>query len=389
MWHNKAFQADSFRVRDFNFNIQARRLNAGSLNSTRGNKIMDRVDDIEANFKTLEELNLSQEDEKLLNKICNGYKDDHNIRLILIERGLSTSKKLVVKPKKLFPLLVKLDNKEVIQSEEIGDKVIRHRVPPHSIPPLDRVEFIGNRGAIGYRYITGGRVRDIVRRFDTELVNLSTFQACSIINDIYDVILKKCHWLDENYEMKKVELREMPFEPELKGDAKWLEMCDHYEKARNICSEIKAPHGIVHGDLHPKNVLISRQNAPVLIDFSMVKTELCQFFDFAKFEVNLQFQCAGPLAKKMWRIEDLMYGKTPLIIPHSNSKLATCIHRIRANLWQGCTRFAVKMDSQAIDFVYRGYLIYCLMRIYSRVNNSQESRNHAYSQVMSLSFPFE
>lgn len=287
---------------------------------------MDYVDDLQADFVELEALHLSVDDKALLQEICARYKE-HRVRYVVIERGLSTSVKLVAKPECLFPILIKLDSAEAVSQEEAGDRLIRYRVPPLSIPSLEIVLFRKNRGAIAYRYITGGRVRQLIRRFDTALRELSTYQALAIIDDVFDVILKKCHWLDGQYKMRRIRLPEMPTIPELNSDSKWVDMIGRYERARDICSRVDAPHGIVHGDLHAKNILISRDDAPVLIDFSMAKADTCQYLDFAKFEANLQFSVDGMLGKEMWRIESLMYGETPLIIPHSNSKLAACIHR--------------------------------------------------------------
>src|SRR3989442_3017908 len=184
--------------------------------------------------------------------------------------------------------------------------------------------------------------------------------------------------------MSPITLPEMSTTSELNSDSQWVDIVSRYDNVRKVCSRIQAPHAVVHGDLHAKNILITRDDAPVLIDFSMARTDTCQYLDFAKFESYLQFQINGLLADEMWRIESLMYGDTSLIIPHSNSKLAACIHRIRSNLWQGCTRQSLQMNSEDIDLGYRGYLIYCLMRFYSRGSNSTDSRNRAYHQLTHL-----
>jgi len=344
---------------------------------------MDYVDDFNADFIEIEALHISDDDKALLREICQPY-EKNRVRYVVIERGLSGAVKLVAKPECLFPLFIKLDSAEAISREEAGDRLIRNRVPPLSIPPLEAVVLRENRGAIAYRYVTGGRVRHLIRRFDTALRELSTYKALAIIDDIFDVILKKCHWLDGQYKVCPIRLPEMPTTSELNSDSNWIDMLNCYEQVRDFCSRIDAPHAIVHGDLHAKNVLVTRDDTPVLIDFSMAKTDTCQYLDFAKFESCLQFQVDGLLAEEMWRTESLMYGKTSLIIPHSNSKLAACIHRIRSNLWQGCTRLSLQMDSEVIELGYRGYLIYCLMRLYSRTANSTDSRNRAYHQVKSL-----
>jgi len=349
---------------------------------------MDYVDDLQGDFLELEQLDVSDEDRWLLAELAKPY-SPLKVRYVLISRGLSSAIKIVAKPETLFPLLVKLDARQQIEQEAHGDMIIRDRVPPLSIPPLERVIHAESRSALAYRYVTGGRVRHLIRRFDTVFQSLNAYRAIQIVDDVFDVILKKCHWLDGQYTMDKVILPDMRYESELEGDQQWTELAYLYEKVQNILSNKKAPHGVVHGDLHAKNILVTRDDAPVLIDFAMVQEGLCVFYDFARFETNLQFQVDGALADKFWRNQELFYGETSLIIPHGNSKLSACVSRIRGNLWQGCSRKSLRMDTADVDAVYRGYLIFCLLRFYSRTSNSMDSRARARNQILGLASGLE
>ena len=345
---------------------------------------MDYVDDLQGHFLELSQLDIvCEEDHALLAELAARYAP-LKVRYVVISRGLSTSIKIVAKPETLFPLLIKLDSREVIEKEVRGDSIIRNRVPPLSIPPLEQFTYRGSRGALAYRYITGGRVRHLIRRFDTVLSLLPTYRALQIIDDIFDVILKKCHWLDDQYIMKAVQLPDMIYKSKTPTDENWPKLLTLYHEVQSCLCHIIAPHAIVHGDLHAKNVLITRDDAPVLIDFAMVEKDMCQFYDYARFEAYLQLQVDAVLAEKYWLNQELFYGATPLIIPHSNSKLSTCVSRIRANLWQGCTRRSMRMESADIDAVYRGYLIFCLMRFYCREENSMASKTRAFDQIMGL-----
>ena len=346
---------------------------------------MDIIDDQQVHLQALSDLSLSSEDEALPQRLASRL-SGKTCQFLVLDRGLSSATKVVLKPKTLFPLLVKLDDLAAIALEAQGDALLRNRMPPLSIPPLEGVERGETRGAIAYRYVTGGRVRHVVRRFDTALLQLNTYRALQIIDDVFDVILKKCHWLDGQYEMRPVELPELQSTDANDPDSRTL--LERYERARRACRAIRAPHAIVHGDLHAKNILVTRDDAPVLLDFSRARSGVCHFLDYATFEAPLQFQVDGSLAEKFWQNEGLQYGTTPLIIPHSNSKLAACIHRIRSNLWQGCTRHAVAMEPRVIDLVYRGFLIGCLIRLYLRKNNSTETRMRAYRQAVRLSDVF-
>src|ERR1035437_965711 len=250
-----------------------------------------------------------------------------------------------------------------------------------SIPPFETVEYGDGRGAIAYRYVTGGRVRHLVRRFDGALTEINTYRALQIIDDIFDVIMKKCHWLDGRFEMRFIALAPLhAFAPAVDN-----EECGHllgvYQHVRESCAKLRAPHGVVHGDLHAKNVLITRDEAPVLVDFARAREGECQMLDFATFEAPLQFQVDRAVAEKFWEMEELQYGETPLIVPHSNSKLAACVHRLRSNLWQGCTRRGVRMSSEDVDLAYRGYLIHALLRVYLRPDNNPDTRRRAAKQL--------
>jgi hypothetical protein len=348
---------------------------------------MDYVDDFKGRWCSLDELDLADEYKDLLHRIATRF-NPLPVRYFILARGLSTAAKVVAKPQTLFPLLVKLDTDENIRAEVKGDQLLRYRLPPLAMPPLEAVEYGVGCGAIAYRYITGGRVRDVVRRFDRALTEMSTYRALQIIDDIFDVIMKKCHWLDGRFEMRPINLPLLAAHGPAASDPECNDLLAMYDKARKECAKLKAPYGVVHGDLHAKNVLVTRDDAPVLVDFARARDGECQMLDFATFEAPLQFQVDRPLAEKFWEMEDLQYGETALIIPHSNSKLAACVHRVRSNLWQGCTRRAVRMPLEEVDLAYRGYLMCALLRLYLRYNNDPDTRLRAAKQVRSLSRAF-
>ena len=347
---------------------------------------MDVVDDSSGDFVAFDALPLSDVDRKVLLKAAARFQPGI-VRYLPVARGVSSAKKVILKPEALFPLIVKIDEASAIEAEYQGDQLIRDRVPPLSIPPLEGVFFEGERGGIVYRYITGGRVRELARRLDTAIPTLNTYQILRIVDDIFDVILKKCHWLDGKYTIEPIRMPEIRSD-KLATDGEWGEMLRTYDKVRKAVESYRAPHGIAHGDLHAKNVLLTRDDAPVLVDFAKAARARCHYIDFAKFEAALQFQVDGSVAEQMWRIEELVYGRTPLILPHSNAKLVSCIHGIRSNLWQGCTRRSLQMDPDEVDFGYRAHLIYQLMRIYTRIYNSTDARQRALHQARRLAERF-
>ena len=349
---------------------------------------MDRVDDQQVDahpgeWCLLDVLDLSDDDRNILNALTSRFSD---VRHFVLHRGLSNAVKVVSKPRSLFPFLIKLDSKTSIETECIGDRLLRERTPPLSVPPFEGSSYSADRGGIAYRYVTGGRVRDLARRFDTAITDLSTYRSLQIIDDIYDVILKKCHWLDGAFDMRPVQLPEL-LDPEGEDD-RWPALKAAYQRAAAVCLRLLAPHGVIHGDLHAKNVLLTRDDAPVLIDFARARSGQCQMADFATFEAPLQFQVDSEVAAQYWEMQDLQYGPELLIIPHSNARLAACVHRVRSNLWQGCTRWGVKMPAREVDLVYRGFLMHALLRLRRRFDNSPATRERAADQAMLLSGAF-
>ncbi len=347
---------------------------------------MDAVDDSSGEFVAFDALPLSEVDRNVLLKAAARFQPGI-VRYLPLARGLSSATKVILKPEALFPLILKIDAAPAIEAEYRGDRLIRDRVPPLSIPPFEGVYFEGDRGGIAYRYITGGRVRELARRLDTAIARLRTHEILRIIDDIFDVILKKCHWLDGKYTLEQIKLPEIRSD-NLGKDAEWGELLKIYDKIRKRVESYRAPHGIIHGDLHATNILLTRDDAPVLVDFARAGHARCQYIDFAKFEAALQFEVDRSVAEQMWRIEELVYGRTQLIVPHNNVKLASCIHGIRSNLWQGCTRRSLQMDPDEVDFGYRAHLIYQLMRIYTRTYNSTDARQRALHQARRLAERF-
>ena len=122
---------------------------------------MDVVDDYGGEFVAFDALPLSDVDRTVLLRATARFQP-RTVRYLPLARGRSPATKVILKPEALFPLIVKINSAAAIEAEYQGDRLIRDRVPPLSIPPLEGVYFEADRGAIAYRYITGGRVRELL-----------------------------------------------------------------------------------------------------------------------------------------------------------------------------------------------------------------------------------
>lgn len=342
---------------------------------------MDSVRDEEPRLSALEDLGLMDEDVKLLRQIEGRY-STNSIKYLLIERGLSSAVKVALKPQRLFPLLVKIDAKWRVAAEHAGDQKIRCRIPPLSAPPLEDMVEADSRAAIAYRYVTGGRVRDLVGRLDEFLGRCSVGTGQAVIGELFDIVLKKCHWLDGDFE-----LRPLRFEPIKReagvADDEWGPLKEAFDRHVARLSDAKVPHGIIHGDLHPKNVLVTRHGAPVLIDFARVASDRCVFLDYARLETHLQFQVPG--MEKFWDIHRRLYSTDPMILPRSEQPLATYVHTVRSILWRNAMSKTVGLSDTLIDDVYRACVAWHLLRVVAKPSiRESDSRTRAAEEIRCL-----
>lgn len=344
---------------------------------------MDYVDETRGDLQPLDTMGLSAADEDLVTSLL-APRFDGQILYRLINRGLSDSIKIVAKPRTLFPFIVKLDSVAKIEREYIGDRVIRMRVPPLNIPPFEGFLSRSGRGALMYRYITGGRVRDRVDRLDQYLSRVSDERGTSILRELFDTVLVKCHWMDGSLTMRRVQMKPLSDpEPGTEANA-WSEVVAAYDLLRRDAEQHQAPHAIIHGDLHTKNVLVSRDGGPVLIDFAFVEQDACIFRDIAKFEACLQFHLDGSLEEHFRKYASRVYSREPLILPRGNAGIPLLIHTLRSTLWRACLSHRVQMPAKAIDTVYRAFLLYYLAGIMSRTGNLPATKRAAYQEAISL-----
>ena len=344
---------------------------------------MDFVDETRGKYVKLEDIGLTEAELFIFHKIINRI-SDRELYYMKLDRGLSGESKIIVKPSSLFPLLVKIGDSIQIKKEYDGYQLLHLRIPAFNVPHLIDTEFESDKSALVYRYITRGLVKDPVSRLDVYISEDLKDIIVPVLIELFDVILKKCHWLDGHFKMKQVCLP-MLEDPQTGADPiVWNELFSYYEWFKNQAKKYKSPHGIVHGDLHPKNILIARNNLPIIIDYSMANTESCVYIDYAKLEVHLQFQVSSVVSDGFWHVSERMYSNGPLILPRSNKVLATCIHAIRSTLWKICLSKKVGLLNDEIDFGYRSYLLYYLIRFWSKTGISNTARDQALKEIRSL-----
>lgn len=342
---------------------------------------MDRVDQRSRDFVPLDQLQLNETDEHLIKSFVEKFKSSP-IHYKKIDRGLSGSIKIVIKPEQLFPFLAKIHERDQLEREYNGDQLCRLRLPPLNMPPFEHYAYEDGRAILIYRYITGGRVSEIIGRLDTFLNRCDPTMCLEIVEEVLDSILKKCHWLDGKFTRNRINL------PDLKEPHKddWIckRSLEFYRQLADKVAGIVAPFGITHGDLHPKNILVAKRGWPVLIDFSFAQENSCVYIDYAKLEIYSRFQSNWAHCEDFASVRERLYNKEDLILPRSRILPAQFIHKIREILWRNCLSNQVGLTAGEIDMGYRAYLVYFLTKVCLKTDLDEDIRKQAVEDIEAL-----
>ncbi|ACF45691.1 hypothetical protein Paes_0639 [Prosthecochloris aestuarii DSM 271] len=75
-------------------------------------------------------------------------------------------------------------------------------------------------------------------------------------------------------------------------DKEWINPFWVFDKIKNNLISLKM--GAIHGDLHPRNIVISHDDIPKIIDFGWTQPEAHFAKDFALMEANIRFVSLKP-----------------------------------------------------------------------------------------------
>ncbi len=322
---------------------------------------------------------------------------------LIISRGLSNTIKIACRKRGLFPFFIKIGNLEEIQKEHEGFRIIRYRVNPTNLLTFENnfYEESTNLGGLMYRYVTKGRVKDMYSRLDTvsntsdkEHINL----VISIIQELFDSVLKRCHFVDVGNSKEKIKAQvNIPMLNELTKGGKLIfendatlessYLVERYNSIIMQSNKYFAPFGVIHGDLHLKNILIGANYCPILIDYTHVKQLDCIYKDYAKLEIHCLFQISKKISDSYYARQLFLRQYSPelLVLPRSsNDYLSALIFEIRKTLWKNCMSRDIGQSYMEIDIIYRGFLVYYLMKFYLQIENSQHNRKLALEAIINL-----
>lgn len=343
---------------------------------------MDFIDERRGEYTNLENINLAVAEAEIV-RMLSGL-ENKKILFRQINRGLSNEIKLIAKPQSLFPFFIKVGDHSEVQKEYEGYKLLRLRVPSINIPHFEKIKYYKDKAGIMYRYVTAGLISDKISRLDSFIGEDNQIYSEALIKELFDVVMKKCHWFDGQAPLKTIKLPPLELPQQGYDQKTWDKLTEYYESIKGRAEKCKAPHAIIHGDLHPKNVLVTKNYVPIIIDFSMADEDSCVYRDYAKLEIHLQFQARESVAKQFLHIAQRTYTSGELILPRSNREISSCIHALRCTLWKTCLSKTFGLTNQEIDTGYTGYLMYYLIRFWSKTGNSFKARELALSEIRSL-----
>ncbi|WP_312430699.1 phosphotransferase [Lacrimispora sp.] len=366
---------------------------------------MDIVTDLDGNYEELVNLNLKNEYKKIIEdtlvklKDYNLTVDPTRAKYMVISKGLSTAAKVVIKIEGLYPFLAKIDKKNNTDKEYEGYQNLQFHIDSANLLSFIAYEKSEQTGLLLFRYITKGRVKYQYERFDTFLNSVDLLhineEIINLVDNIFDSTFKKCHWGDGHPNMHHIKFK--PFEDFIFDDNFFnAEQLNDIEQSyiANIqkCEYIYAPHGRIHGDLHPKNILIGMNNIPIIIDFTHVKTDACIFKDYAKLETFFLFQVPNKFSSRFFEKDvkqtlfERHYSVEPLILPRSvHNPISRVIQEIRTLLWKNCLSLTINMNYHDIDAIYRAYLTYYFIQLCRRAGVEENTRKRAYKGICYLS----
>lgn len=358
---------------------------------------MENVSETNDRLVKIEALGLQDQEVEIIKKLLSEIFTDQRIEefyFLQIHRGLSDAKKIAVKPHNLYPLLIKISTASEILKEYEGYKTLKFRINTSNLLQCEGYSQDKDKGAIAYHYVTKGRVRDTYDRLDTMPENgdpKDVERVVGVVNLVFEYALKKSHFghglpkdirpINLNTESNSV------FTDCFFNHSEICEVINTYNSIINCSSGILAPFGTVHGDLHPKNILVGMNDIPILIDYSYVTKGECIFLDYSKLEVYSITMFPAKVTNSFFerKLFERQYSTDPLILPRSSKDfLSSVIFEIRKNLWKNCMSNNIGMNYIDIDKAYRAYLSFHFLKVAKNVGVSDSARLIAYKAIMYL-----
>lgn len=238
--------------------------------------------------------------------------------------GLSGHARLAIDTAEGASWFVKIGPPDVLAADLAGDRLLRDYVPTRSMPELVAERSSPDACLIAYRLLKGAKDLDQVRGKSDAVAEVLS-------------VLAPAHGTGAT-RTRAPEVRSRRLNPPA-----WPTAMLAVRALAKRATQVRVPWGLIHGDLHGRNILVTGDRS-VVIDFTSVG-EGCVWRDFAKLETSLRVRGEGdPDAVAVLRSLRDRHGR------------------------------AAGLDSKEIDIGYRGYLAFFLGRFWSKPNPDEARR---------------
>ncbi len=257
---------------------------------------------------------LNKYDKQLLIKICK-KREANNIHISQFKRfGFSGAKLLLAYFNKYasgLPFLVKVAQKNDIQSEYQAINSMKNHVRDCSLLASDKCFSSGDWGMLIYHHAgtntcsnaqTPKSLREVLYCKDTDF---SKEDLTKTLKEVYDRLknahsCNKCLLISPEDHYKRY-FREHKSRDKVinilgkdnKLDSfKFLneEIYNPLTLLKKLPKKLRIPVGLVHGDLHPDNIIIGNMNNPYLIDFAWAEKKRDVLVDYVLIENSIRFK---------------------------------------------------------------------------------------------------
>ena len=205
------------------------------------------------------------------------------------------------------------------------------------------------------------------------------FTIRDVILSILQEGLSQAHWGEGRKGWRNVPPVRLP--PLPSDRPRWVgQIKDHTERMRSSLDTMMGPVGVIHGDLHMRNIHIL-DNHPVILDYGSILTEGCVTEDYVRLEMFFALHVPDEVT---WQeaIDSLLFF-TP---KNSRTNYILDIASIIRTLWvKNIYRSYGSIDTEMLQKHYRLFLLRDLIWVMSKANFPDTARQRAYESAKSLS----
>ncbi|MDD3284394.1 MAG: phosphotransferase [Patescibacteria group bacterium] len=315
----------------------------------------------------------------MTNRLLEKINKDYSLLKIIPRRQIGSEKYLLSTGNSRIIILKKYDTKNEAKNEINNFLCIKKNIPQEYLPKLYTSPiFLSNKEqeqSIAFEYYSSYKTLDRILKQNG--YKLEYLQA---MNNLFsEALLPLYKNTSTGFRVIRNRLPIYNYANSIL-DSKFLK-----EVVRKIDRlEFAAPHTTIHGDLHPRNIILDGCNIK-MIDFEYILSNECIYYDFSRFE--LFFSLHYPFPINWEKHIRLMYRKGNISnLSESSSK--SCLFNFIVIIRSFSTKFSTQLynnqSQELIDIGYCKCLFYDLIWVITRETFPLIARKRAVTLFLYL-----